>query len=595
MGFLLSESAAEKEVQAHVNLFGQPQMDIVDLLELYNTFYSENVLEEAEYEEKVKHLNLDILDIEKFVKKNELVPVTNPVTYVRPGIPADDGLLSNKIFGITRDDRAGIFSYIDLQSYYIDPSCYKTWIRMDTRIKDIVHGIRKFKVDNGDLVEDEHGETGIDFLRRNIDKLTFKSSGSVKRDIKIDYLMMNKSKMFIRKYPVIPAFYRDTNMTDNGSVQIGGINKLYSNILQSVNGKQTTRDYGFNDTYAMDGRIQEYLLNVYDWFVGNSSDTLTVETGSGMAGKKGIIHRANMSKTANYSVRLVITAPELKANKPEDMMVNMEYSASPLAAVIVNFRPFVMFQVKRFFENEFVGTHSYPIIDKTGKVKTVIPKDPMIEFSDERIKREMDRFLHGYNNRFVPIQVPIEGSSDKVYMQFKGRFQKPGSNPESVYNRRLTWCDVFYMAACEAVKDKHILITRFPIDSYFNQITTKVVVSSTKDTEPMMVGENFYPYYPKIREEDIGTNTGNRFVDTFKMCNLFLPGLGGDYDGDTVSVKGVYTIEANDELAEFMQSKRNYIDLGGKNVRSSSGDSIQAIYNLTKVLKDTKLTDPVFE
>lgn len=592
MGYMLSKQAALKEVAAHMGIMPR---DILETLDLYNTFFSTNVLNEAEYEDQVKHLNLRILDIERFVKVNDWQSVTNPVTYVRPGIPSDDGLLSNKIFGITKDDRAGIFSYIDLGGYYIDPSCYKTWIRMDTRVKDIVHGIRKFKVVDGDFVEDEHGETGIDFLRRNIDKITFKSSGSIKRDLKIDYLMTNKDIMFIRKYPVIPAFYRDTNMGENGSVQIGGINKLYSNILQSVNGKQATRDYGFNDTYAMDGRIQEYLLNVYDWFVGNSSDTLTVEIGSGMAGKKGIIHRANMSKTANYSVRLVISAPELKANRPQDMMVNMDYSASPLAAVIVNFRPFVMFHVKRFFENEFVGTHSYPVINKNGQIETLIPKDPMIEFSDERIKREMDRFLHGYNNRFIPIKVPTEDPKRTFFMQFKGRFQKPGGNPESIYQRRLTWCDVFYMAACEAVKDKHILITRFPIDSYFNQITTKVVVSSTKEVEPMMVGDVFYKYYPKIREEDIGTNTGNKFVDTFKMCNLFLPGLGGDYDGDTVSVKGVYTVEANDELAEFMKSKRNFINLGGSNIRYSTADSIQAIYSFTKVLSSTKLTDPVFE
>ena len=30
--------------------------------------------------------------------------------------------------------------------------------------------------------------------------------------------------------------------------------------------------------------------------------------------------------------------------------------------------------------------------------------------------------------------------------------------------RRMTWCDVLYMAAEEAVKDKHVLITRYPIN-----------------------------------------------------------------------------------------------------------------------------------
>ena len=132
-------------------------------------------------------------------------------------------------------------------------------------------------------------------------------------------------------------------------------------------------------------------------------------------------------------------------------------------------------------------------------------------------------------------------------------------------------------------------------DSYFNQFTTKVVVSSTKETEPMYIDEEYYPFYPKIRDEDIGTNTGDKFIDTMMISNLFLPGIGGDYDGDTVTVRGVYTVEANDELEKHMHSKANFIDIGGMNVRYSSGDAIQSLYNLTRILPDTKLTDPTFQ
>ena len=118
-------------------------------------------------------------------------------------------------------------------------------------------------------------------------------------------------------------------------------------------------------------------------------------------------------------------------------------------------------------------------MDLNGKV-TYYPLDsPELAFSDERIKLEMERYLHGYNNRFVPIEVPISGTKTKYYMQFKGRMVDPESghiNPETgdieysaketdpALNRKLTWCDVFYIAAVEATKDKQILITRFPIN-----------------------------------------------------------------------------------------------------------------------------------
>lgn len=68
-------------------------------------------------------------------------------------------------------------------------------------------------------------------------------------------------------------------------------------------------------------------------------------------------------------------------------------------------------------------------------------------------------------------------------------------------------------------------------DTYYNQFPTKVVVSSTKKTEPMVINNTFYKKYPKIRQEDIGTNTSNKFIDTLNICNAFLPGIGGDYLG----------------------------------------------------------------
>ena len=44
----------------------------------------------------------------------------------------------------------------------------------------------------------------------------------------------------------------------------------------------------------------------------------------------------------------------------------------------------------------------------------------------------------------------------------------------------------------------------------------------------MYIGNTFYKYYPKIREEDIGIDTSNKFIDTLQLSNLYLPGIGGD-------------------------------------------------------------------
>ena len=179
-------------------------------------------------------------------------------------------------------------------------------------------------------------------------------------------------------------------------------------------------------------------------------------------------------------------------------------------------------------------------------------------------------------------------------MQFKGRYvEGENTSSETIYHRPLTWCDVFFIACSEAVKDKHIMITRFPIDSYLNQIYTRIELSSTKETEPMYFDNKYYRYYPKIRKEDLFTDTSNKFVDTMKLSNLYAPGLGADFDGDTVTSRGVYTDEANEEIEAYMHSKANFIDFGCKPSRTSEGDVIQSMYAMTKVLSDTKITPNV--
>jgi len=65
------------------------------------------------------------------------------------------------------------------------------------------------------------------------------------------------------------------------------------------------------------------------------------------------------------------------------------------------------------------------------------------------------------------------------------------------------------------------------------------------------------------------------------------------FDGDQVTCKGVYTIEANEELSQFMNSKENFINFGCNPLRKSEGDVIQSIYALTKILSDTRVTQNI--
>ena len=142
----------------------------------------------------------------------------------------------------------------------------------------------------------------------------------------------------------------------------------------------------------------------------------------------------------------------------------------------------------------------------------------------------MKRFLHGYSNRLIPVEIKVEENNKSYHMVYKGRPNKDNviAPSDEFFHRDLTWCDVFYIAAVEATRDKMITITRFPIESQYSQVPTGVVVNSTVETIPVYIDETYYPYYPKIKQSDIGKDTSNMFVDVFIMSNLLLAGLGAD-------------------------------------------------------------------
>ena len=344
------------------------------------------------------------------------------------------------------------------------------WCKIDSNIKSCVHGTDNFIINsNGELVQEPNGSNGISFIRENINKFKLKRTNSRQRDMRVQFIenYMGTPEMFIRKYIVCPAYYRDVN-TENGHVAIGAINELYRNLIIFTKALKESSEYGLNLNAATRGRIQETLVQIYDWF-GSGTTINGDKTTNIIPGKTGILRRAVMSKTTDYGSRLVLSAPELKVEHLDDIEADLDYSVLPLASALVNFLPFIIYNVRRIFENEFSGDSVIPYVEK-GKIVYFHPKDYQEEFSDERIKKEIDRFCTGFSNRFIPIEVPtVEGKT--IRLKFKGyniseeEFVKNDIEKLPIMERDLTWCDIFYQAAVEAARDKHILITRYPINS----------------------------------------------------------------------------------------------------------------------------------
>lgn len=545
-----------------------------------------------------KHLKTEVLNVEEFVKANNVQEITDPIFFVRPGQPTPEGLLSNEIFGITKEERANIFGYIDLYDWFLHPLAYIEWSKMDSRIKNIVFGTKKYIINSqGDFEESEDGSSGIKFLKDNFHKIKIKTTDSAKRTDKIKFLQNNEKNIFIKKYIVIPAYYRDVNSTNGGKIGVGELNKYYSSLIIAVRSLKETQEYGLSMSDMTKGRIQETLVNIYNFLCGTGSEK---SEGIGLSKKHGVIRTSVMSKTADSGSRLVISAPNIKAENIDSLMIDTDHCALPLASALTNFKPFIIFNVKRFFENEFSNNPTHMVITKDGKHETRQVKNPEMAFSEEEIEDQMNKFIHGYSKRLTPVYITLTDGSKGILL-FKGKnvsYKEAKQDPtkNTLLSRPLTWMDVFYIASVEATRDKCVLITRFPMDSYWNEFPAKIRISTIQNTEPIIIGSTLYQWYPKIREKDINTNTSNLFIDTLQFTNLNLKSIGGDYDGDQVGVKGVWSVEANEECLKIINSKSYYLDLNCTNIKISTNEAVQSLYSLTKILDEdeNKLTDPIF-
>ena len=189
-----------------------------------------------------------------------------------------------------------------------------------------------------------------------------------------------------------------------------------------------------------------------------------------------------MSKTTDNSARLVLSSANINVNTKEDMMVNLDYSALPLSACCVIAYPFMIYELRQFFGNEFGGKLTYPYyVKKTGEVSQVELEDPLIEFSDERFDKEINEYIYGWSNRLKPIYVPNK-ENIPLTLRFKGysiteeEYARGIRENGKVIERDLTWMDLLFICANRAVDGKVALITRYPVNisaAYYSNIVRK--------------------------------------------------------------------------------------------------------------------------
>ena len=167
-------------------------------------------------------------------------------------------------------------------------------------------------------------------------------------------------------------------------------------------------------------------------------------------------------------------------------------------------------------------------------------------------------------------------------LKFTGKYHDVKAEESGIANRYMTWTDLLYLAATDVVKNKHIMVTRYPISNNFGIFISRMRVLSTLKTIPTEINGHVYKWYPYIDLSMPKHAVANNFNETIQFSNAYLTGLNGDYDGDQITAKIPYTQEANEECEKLMSSKQFFITSNGKSIRHADLEAVQTLYALTK-------------
>ena len=122
---------------------------------------------------------------------------------------------------------------------------------------------------------------------------------------------------------------------------------------------------------------------------------------------------------------------------------------------------------------------------------------------------------------------------------------------------------------------------------YLGTMITRIYVLSTRRTMPMIINDHLYENYPVVDPYKTG-NLDSEFIDSLKLSPIYLNGLDGDFDGDQVTAKGIFSQEANEEAERIMKKKSNLITIDGGIIRSIGNEGMQTLFTMTRFKKAVK-------
>ena len=248
---------------------------------------------------------IKVLDVNGFARG--LKPVTSTEIKTRSGEFNENGLFSEEIFGAEGSlDRSKRFSFMNLSAKVIHPTLYRHIIRLERKLELWFSTEASFRItDDGGIIEDEDGVTGLATFIQEFPKIKFRTTGSAQREDFVKGLQQSykDDTLFIDKIPILPPEVRPYFEDEAGQAQIDELNNVYIDVLRkSFQIKSAGSSGPFFD--LLNWGLQQAIID-HDKFIKKKIEK-----------KHGLIRGNMLGKRIDFSGRAVITpSPLLDINE----------------------------------------------------------------------------------------------------------------------------------------------------------------------------------------------------------------------------------------------------------------------------------------
>lgn len=495
-------------------------------------------------------MKIKVLNVNKYVKENHLIPVTSSKKIDINNTLHKDGLFSEQIFGrIGSKERMTKMSYINLNCKCIQPYLCIALERSSADFSNTILGKLRWKIDGGKLSKSDNLEdpSGLSFIYENWEifiKEILKSNGSKSREQTLDLIKKyKKDDLFTDKWLVIPAGFRDINTIDiekSGKSDYDQINDFYSAIILLSNQLDNITDI---KTSLVDEKfsyqIQQNINEIY-------RRLMEIKT----AKKGGLIQKAALAKTIMYSAGNVICIPKLTRehyNIKDSTNIQFGHIGVPTVQLLDIFYPFINHRIKEMFSYK---EELYEIVKYLIKAKDTYSENDVVEKFINKSKND---------NKFVFKN--MEFNDKKYSITINGR-EKILNVLEFLKNEIVD----------PIIMDKFVTATRFPVDNKLSQQYLKPIATTVESVEKVEADDGI--------EYELCKN--NILILAFQVNINTLGPMGGDFDGDAIALIGIFSDEANKAIEETGWLCKFPLTTTNKPITENKNEVLYGLYLLTE-------------